>query len=62
MNCSLCLCMFVCEATCLGRLGPQAVSSCTGINLQELVKHSFFFFIVAAVFLIITVQVRNMSL
>lgn len=46
MNCSLCICMFVCEATCLGRIGPQGVS-CTGINLHELVK---LFYIVAAVF------------
>jgi len=41
---------------------PRAVSSCTGINLQELVGLLFLYFIVAAVFLIITVQVRNMSL
>lgn len=46
MNLSLCICMFVCEATCLGRIGPQAVS-CTGINVHELVR---LFYIVAAVF------------
>lgn len=48
MNLSLCICMFVCEATCLGRIGPHAVSR-TGINLQvsQLVR---LFYIVAAVF------------